>query len=224
MAVLNSAARPPRANRSQVLSLASIVVFDTAGPLVAYSLLHSGGASRVVALVLSGILPAFGVALNLSRHQRLDAIGTLVLAGILVSVAVAVASSNPKWLLLEDSVFTGVFGLVCLGSLWSRRPLMFRFALQGKGAETSAGRDFAELWHHSAGFRHVFRVITAVWGIAYLAEAAARVIIVESTSTGTAFTISKVMPYVVAGIVVAWMIPYSLRAKRRGERLRAAQR
>ncbi len=117
---------------------------------------------------------------------------------------------------------TGVFGLVCLGSLWSSRPLMFRFAFEFVGAETPKGRDFAGRWRY-AGFRHTFQVITAVWGVAYLAEAVVRVIIVESSSAGAAFTISKIMPYAVAAIAVAWMIPYSLRAKRRGEALTAAR-
>jgi hypothetical protein len=60
-----------------------------------------------------------------------------------------------------------------------------------------------------------------VWGVAYLAEAAARVIIVETTSTSTALTVSKVMPYVVAAGIIAWMIAHGRRARREGERLAA---
>ena len=60
-----------------------------------------------------------------------------------------------------------------------------------------------------------------VWGVAYLAEAAARVIIVETTSTGTALTVSKVMPYVVGAAIVAWMIAHGRHARREGERLAA---
>ncbi len=213
---------PPAADRPRWQSLAPIVVFDLAGPLVVYSLLRSGGVSLVAALVLSGIPPAFGVALNFRRNRRLDAIGALVLIGIVVGAVLGLISSSPKWVLVEGSVPTGVFGLVCLGSLWSSRPLMFRFALEFMGADTPKGRDFADKWRY-AGFRHTFRVTTVVWGIAYVAEAVARVIIVESTSAGTAFTIAKIMPYGVAGLVVAWMIPYSLRAKRRGEALTAAR-
>ena len=60
-----------------------------------------------------------------------------------------------------------------------------------------------------------------VWGVTYLAEAAARVIIVETTSTGTALTVSKVMPYVVAAALFAWMFAYGRHARREGERLAA---
>ena len=60
-----------------------------------------------------------------------------------------------------------------------------------------------------------------VWGVAYLLEAAARVVIVEFTSTGTALGISKVMPYVVAGVLAAWNVAYGRQARRKGERLGA---
>lgn len=218
---MGSDAEAPATNRSRLQSLAPIVVFDLAGPLAAYSLLRSNGWSTVSALLLSGVFPALGVALGLARHRRLDSIGALVLVGIGVGTALGLTSSNSRLVLLEGSVPTAVFGLVCLASLWSRRPLMFRFALEFKGAETPGGRDFDARWRY-AGFRRTFRVITAVWGIAYLAEAAARVYIVETTSTGAALSISKVMPYAVAAILVAWMTVYGLRAKRRGERLAAA--
>ena len=52
-------------------------------------------------------------------------------------------------------------------------------------------------------------------------EAAARVIIVEMTSTATALTVSKVMPYVVAATLFAWMFAYGRHARREGERLAA---
>jgi len=59
--------------------------------------------------------------------------------------------------------------------------------------------------------------------VVYLAEAAARVIIAETTSTSTALAVSRVMPYAVAAVLVGWMVAYGRRAKREGERLAAAQ-
>ncbi|MGH3204789.1 MAG: VC0807 family protein [Streptosporangiaceae bacterium] len=207
--------------RARIGSFASIAIFDVAGPLVAYQVLRSHGMSEVSALVLSGVFPALGVAFAVIRHHRLDAIGGLVLIGIAVGTVLGLASGSPRLVLVEGSVPTGIFGLVCLGSLWTRRPLMFRFALEFIGPETPKGRDFDGRWQY-AGFRRVFRVMTVVWGVAYLAEAVARVIIVENTSAGTALTISKIMPYAVAGVLVAWMAVYGQRAKRRGEHAAAA--
>jgi hypothetical protein len=209
-------------NRNRLLSLAMIGVFDIAGPLVAYSMLRSAGQSQVSALILSGAFPALGIVVGVIRHRRVDTIGVLVLAGIAVGTVLGLLSGSPRLVLAEGSVPTAVFGLLCLGSLRARRPLIYRFALEFIGADTSKGREFESLWQHE-GFRHAFRLYTLVWGVVYLAEAAARVIIVETASTSTALTVSKVMPYAVAGSLMVWMTVHGHRARREGERLAAAQ-
>src|SRR6266480_7848343 len=207
-------------NRNHFLNLAMIAVLDIAGPLVAYSMLRSAGQSAVTALVLSGAFPALGVIASLIRHRRADTIGVLVLAGIVVGTVLGLLSGSPRLVLVEGSVPTAVFGLLCLGSLWARRPLIYRFAIEFIGADTPKGRNFESLWQYP-GFRHAFRLYTVVWGVAYLAEAASRVIIVETTSTSTALTVSKVMPYVVGAALAAWMFAYGRHARREGERLAA---
>jgi hypothetical protein len=211
---------PPARDRSRLRSAAKIVIFDIAGPLVAYQLLRSSGMSSVSALVLSGILPGVTVLSGLIRRHRVDAVGALVLAGIAVGTVVGLLSGNPRLVLVEGSVPTAVFGVLCLASLWSRRPLIYRFALEFMGQDTPRGREFESLWQYY-GFRHTFRLFTVVWGVAYLAEAAARIVIVETTSTGTALAVSKVMPYAVGGALAAWMFLYGRHARRQGERLAA---
>src|ERR1700680_4207473 len=102
--------------------------------------------STVSALVLSGIFPAAGLALGMARDRRVDVVGVLVLLGIAVGTGLGLASGNARLVLLEGSVPTAVFGAVCLGSLWTRRPLMYRFAVEFIGADTPKGRDFADRW------------------------------------------------------------------------------
>jgi hypothetical protein len=217
-----STATAPARNRSRLWSVAQIVIFDTVGPLVAYQMLRSAGLSAVSALVLSGVLPGIAVLGGFIKRRRLDAVGALVLAGIAVGTVLGLVSGNARLVLLEGSVPTAVFGLLCLASLRSRRPLIFRFAHEFMGPDTPRGREFDSLWQYP-GFRHLFWLYTVVWGLAYLAEAAARVVIVENTSTGTALAISKIMPYAVTGLLVLWMIVTGRRARRQGERLAAQQ-
>jgi hypothetical protein len=226
MSVPEPAPPAPPADRGRLRSLAPIAIFDVIGPLVAYSLLRSAGLSEVTALVLSGVLPLIEVSVSVVRRRRLDVIGAVVLIGIVVGSILGLVSGNARLVLLEGSIPTAVFAVVCLGSLWPRwssRPLIFRFALEFMGADTPKGRDFDDRWRYP-GFRHAFRVITVVWGVAYLAEAAARVVIVETTSAGTALAVSKLMPYAVAAVIVAWMIAYGRHARRAGERAGAAAR
>lgn len=207
-------------DRKRISSLLKIAVFDVGGPLAAYQILRAAGLSPVTALILSGVFPAAGVIMGIIQQRRVDAVGVLVLAGIVVGAILGLVSHNPKLVLDEGSVGTGVFGLLCLGSLATSKPLMYRMAMEFIGPESKQGREFTSLWQYKE-FRHVFQVVTVVWGTAYLLEAAARVIIVQETTAGTGLTVTKIMPYAVAAVLVAWNVAYGKRSKRRGERLAA---
>jgi uncharacterized membrane protein len=197
------------------------VVFDIVGPLVVYYGLKGAGLSNVTALVISGVLPAFRVVGGLVSHHRIDAIGVLVLAGIVVGSAVGVVSHSARLVLLEGVVPTAVFAVVCLGSLATSRPMMYRIALGFLGPESTRGQEFVDLWRHER-FRHVFRVITVVWGLAYLLEAAAKAVIVSSMSISSAKAVTQVLPYGVGGAVALWNVWYAKRRRAEGERIRAA--
>jgi hypothetical protein len=198
-----------------------IAIFDVGGPLLAYNLLRSNGFSTVAALVLSGLFPVAGMIIGFIGHRRVDAVGALVLAGIVVGAILGLVSRNPKLVLDEGSVSTGVFGLICLGSLATDKPMMYRFALEFIGPDTVRGREFADLRQYQE-FRRAFVVITVVWGAAYLIEAAARVVIVQTASAGTALAVSKVLPYAVAAALIAWTVGYGRYQRRQGERVAAA--
>ena len=209
------------AKGGRVRSIAMIVIFDVAAPVAAYSLLRSAGMTAVTALLLSGVFPALSVTISAIRHRRLDVVGALVLAGIAVGTVLGLVSHSTRLLLVEGSVPTAIFGVACLGSLWARRPLMFSFALEFTGPGTAKGREMTRLWQYE-GYRRVFRTITAVWGAAFLLEAALRVVIVYNTSTGTALASSKVTPFLWAAILSAWTVAYGAHHKKKGERMAAA--
>src|SRR5579859_7356632 len=86
-------------NGGRFRSVAMLVIFDIAGPLAAYNLLHSAGLTAVTALLLSGIFPALGVIINAIRHRRLDVVGGLVLAGIVVGAVAGLLSHSARLLL-----------------------------------------------------------------------------------------------------------------------------
>lgn len=215
------AAGPRPAKGGRLRAIAMIVIFDVAAPLAAYSLLRSAGLTAVMALLLSGVFPALGVTIGVIQNRRLDVVGALVLAGIVVGTVLGLVSHSTRLLLVEGSVPTAVFGLACLGSLWRRHPLMFSFALEFTGPDTAKGREMTRLWQYD-GYRRVFRIITAVWGAGFLLEAALRVVIVYNTSTGTALASSKIMPFLWGAVLSAWTVGYGARQKKKGERMAAA--
>jgi intracellular septation protein A len=212
----NRAAGTGPAGAGRFRSIAMIVIFYVAIPLAAYYLLRSAGVSAVGALLLSGVFPAVGVAIGVIRHRRLDVVGALVLAGIIVGTVLALISGNAKFLLVEGSVPTAVFGAACLISLRTRRPLMFSLALEFTGPDSAKGREMTTLWQYDR-FQHIFRIITAVWGLGFFLEAALRVVIVYNTSTGTALATSNATPFIWTGVLSAWTVAYGARQRKKGE-------
>ena len=77
-------------------ALAPIIVFDVAGPLAVYYGARSAGMSTVLALVVSGALPAVRVLATVVQHRRLDAIGALVLSGIALGTVMGLASGSAR--------------------------------------------------------------------------------------------------------------------------------
>lgn len=212
---------PPEGGGARRMSLLSLAVFDVGGPLAVYYSLRAAGISTVVSLVLSGLPPAIGIGLGVVRRRRIDAIGVVVLFGILVGSVAGLATGSPKLVLIDGTVPGAVLGLVCFGSFLTARPFMFRAALEFMGPESAQGREFAGLWQYAA-FRHIISVITVVWGTVFLAETAAQIAIIEYASASTAKTTSNVMPIVVAAAATGWTVLYGRRQRARGERARAA--
>ena len=215
MSVDPAAASSTAPNRGRLQTLGPTLAFDVAGPLAVYYLLRSAGLSSVAALILSGVVPAFGIALSVLRSRRLDAIGIMVLIGILTGSILGLVSRSAHAVLLEGVVPTAVFGVVCLGSLRSSRPMMFRFALEGMGRDTRDGRAFADRWRYP-GFRHAFRVSTVVWGVMFILEAATQAVIVQTASVSLAKLTSNLLILAFAAVVIAWNIAYAKRGRRRG--------
>jgi intracellular septation protein A len=204
-------------DRSRLRALLPVAVFDIAGPIAVYYLLRAAGTAQVTALIVSGILPAAGVTISVIRHRRIDVIGLLALLGIVAGTIAGLVSHSARLVLMEGSVPTAVFGLTCLSSLLTRQPLLYRIGLETRGADTAGGRKLRALWAQPAG-QHAFRVITLVWGVTFLAEAAARVLIALTVSGGNALLIVKVMPYAVLLGLVRWMAFYTRRLSEAGQR------
>lgn len=201
--------------------IAPIVAFDIVGPIIVKSVARNNGASLTVALALSGAPPAAWIVARAIWRRQLDAVGVFVLSSIILATLVGLATGSGKLYLLDGAILTGAFGLVCLASLATSRPLMYRFALDSNGgAESPKGREFADNWRY-AGFRRVFIVITVAWGVGYVLQAAVSAAIIEATSTNKAFVINKILPYIFLAGLGAWTFVYSVRARRRGEAARA---
>jgi len=204
------------AQSSQTLGIAKNLGINVVLPLVTVNLLEAHGVGIVPALAASAIFPLAETATGFVRTRRIDAIGAISLTFIILGVASSLISGDVHFALAKESFFTAVFGLLCLASLLAPRPLIFftgrSFMAAGNPAKAAA---FSERWTLHAGFRHVLRVMTVVWGIAFLLEAAARVALVYVLPVNAVLVVSPLLAAAVFGLLMVWTIRYAKNAERR---------
>lgn len=192
------------------------IILNGVVPLVIYLLLKHYNYSDLVALSASALFPAIGSIIGIVRQRTLDLLAAITLVGIAVSIVAVLVGGDPKLLLIRESFLTGALGIACFVSFLLPRPLMFYF-----GRYFATGNDPAKtayyngLWQYQS-FRYVNRVITAVWGVAYVGEFIIRVILVYTLPIAVVLAVS---PLIIGGITVAaiaWTIAYSRKAAKRG--------
>jgi hypothetical protein len=94
-------------------------------PWISVFVLQHYGVTIVRALAISTIFPIADGAYSLLRRHRLDGVGTINICFLLASIVLTFVSGDVHILLLKGAALTGVFSLVCLGSLLAPKPLMF---------------------------------------------------------------------------------------------------
>ncbi|MGF1427171.1 VC0807 family protein [Kitasatospora sp. LaBMicrA B282] len=168
-----AAANPPPPRRRLLLTL----LWDLAVPLGLYYGLRAAGVSVFAALLLGALLPAVTCAVQWARQRTLEGPAGFVAGTMVLGVAAALVSGSPRFLLAKDGWLTGAAGLWFLLSIRAHRPLLFHFGrplLEGRfGAD---GTSWDVLWEREPAFRRIWRVSTAIWGVAMLLDAAARVV------------------------------------------------
>lgn len=132
--------------------------------------------SMVSSIIIKGALP-FVMYWMLTQYTNTSEFLALVASGV-PPLIITFQGGSPKVYLLRESFFTVAFGLALLVSLMLPRPLMFYFARYfGTGNHPENIVRFNSLWQY-AGFRTSMRVITVVWGVGFLLEAAIRIYLV----------------------------------------------
>jgi hypothetical protein len=197
------------------------LVVNMAMPWIAVQLLtRGGGFSTVAAISVAAIFPAASVIVGGLRLRRLDFIGALVLVTLIGGVALSLATQDVRFALMRAVPGATLFAVACLASLPARRPLMFFFARQ-----FTAGDDPTKIaaWNarvEIAGFRQAMRVLTAVWGLAFLAKAALWTASALLLSPAMALLSGPAIGFGAFGVLMAWTIAY---ARRGAARLAAAE-
>jgi hypothetical protein len=205
------------AGRPPILPMVWDIGLSIAVPTLSYQLSKQYvSSSEFTALLFASVFPTLKSIYDVLRRREIDPVSVIVLLGIGSGIAALLIGGSYKLLLLRESLFTFVLGLVCLGSLLlpSRRPLMFFFGrVFATGNDPAKRAAFDASWQYpQARRRH--RVITLVWGLIFVAEFAIRAALIYTVSPATVLVVS---PLVLGGatiLAILWTFRYASSGRR----------
>ena len=122
-----------------------------------------------------------------------------------VGLALTFATGDVRFLVLKDSVGTGVLGLLFLCFAVAGHPLTLA-ATQTWGRERAV--RMAELYSTVPEVRHGHLVASMVWGFGLLAEALLRVLLVFLLPISVVVGLSTALAVVVIGSLMVWTLWY----------------
>lgn len=185
-------------------------------PLVVYNLLRPHLSSDAAGLAIVSVIPAAEVGWHRWRDGSFDPIGMIAIVGLAFGLISAVLThGNALGLKLRESVLTGLFGLVCLGSLFARRPVMFflarSFATGGDEEAVAAFNDRLTI----PGVLGRYRFVTAIWGLGLVAETVVRTGFALSLSTSQFLAVAPLLGWVTIGGLLAFTTVYARKQEAR---------
>ncbi|MGW6276204.1 VC0807 family protein [Kribbella sp. NPDC055071] len=191
-------------------------------PLIVFYGLRLAGTSQFVALLAGALVTAAATVVHVIRERRVGGIQLFVLGTMVVTVAVSFISGNPRVLLIRNGWGTAALGIWCLLSLAARRPFLYeggRLILPPEKAE-----QWAQNWESHEVFRNVLRTCTAVWGVAFLVDAAVRVVMAATLPIDVVPLLDDVLLVVTLVALVVFQRTYARsRLHRDGLRLRGVR-
>ncbi|MCD2194883.1 hypothetical protein LQ327_16040 [Actinomycetospora endophytica] len=154
-----------------------VAIADVVVPIALYYVARALGVSELGSLLISSVGPIVSFAVQALVTRRVDGLAVFIGAVLVLNVVVALTAADPRTLLARDGWITGLAGLFFLATLWARRPFVFSIARPlAEGRLGPPGEDWDSVWDRFALFRRVWRVLTVLWGVGLIVDAAIRII------------------------------------------------
>ena len=152
---------------------------------------------------------------DLVRRRQVDPISLVVLLGIGADGIALLFGGSPRLLLVRESLFTGAFGVACFVSLLLPRPIMFYFGRHFMaGADPQRQAKFNAAWQlPEVRFSH--RLITSVWGCAFVGELILRIILIYNAPAATVLVVSPLLVGTLTVVTMVWAFSYGHRVRLR---------
>ncbi len=187
------------------------LVLDVGLPLVTYYVLHAAGVSNWFALLTATLVAGARIVLVAVRQRVLNALGFVMLVIFGLGLVLTFATGDVRFLVLKDSIGTGVLGLLFLCFGLAGHPLTLAAARTWAPDEAAA---MSERYRAVPAVRHGHLVVSSVWGVGLLGEALVRVLLVFLLPISVVVGLSTALAVVVIGSLTVWTGWYLRRARR----------
>jgi uncharacterized membrane protein len=196
---------PPRSIRPVLRG----VLLDIAPPLTAYYGLRALGQSEYVALLSATVLSGLKVTYDAIKARRLDPFAGYLLLTFGLSLAVGLATSDPKLLLSGNTLVNGIGALIFLGSYFVGTPLTRVVAERVHPAGDESDPD-------DEGLRRRLHVLlSAMWGTSLLVEVGVRLVVISKLSVDAANGVNTVISLSTVGLLFLATVVIARRATAR---------
>ncbi|MBB3052493.1 hypothetical protein FHS23_003527 [Prauserella isguenensis] len=194
-------------------SLLGLLLWDVGVPLAAYYGLRAAGVNEQAALLAGALLAATRMAWVGVRYRSFDGFAALLASVLGVGLILSLVSGDARFLLLKESFATGVAALLIIASCAGRNPLVL-VAVRA-GSSRSKRDEIERLRAEIPAFRRAFVRMTAVWGVALLAESALRVPLVYLLPPDVMVAVSIALLLAVVAALSGWTAWYAERVHAR---------
>jgi hypothetical protein len=163
------------------------------------------------ALIASAIPPLLWSGYELAKTRRLDAISVIVVASILFTLAATAMGGSARLIQIRDALVTGAIGMMFLGSLAMKRPIIFYLARATMARKTEAGEAAYETVWDLPGVPAVFQLLTMVWGAGLVLQTACMCYLAWIWPIGRYLLVSPFISAVIFGLLMLWSLTYIAR-------------
>ncbi|GAA1951373.1 VC0807 family protein [Amycolatopsis minnesotensis] len=196
--------------REAWLRLGASWASDVIVPIGLYYALRALDVSIWWALLAGGIIPLWRTVRTFARTRTIDRIGGAVLVMMVFGTVLSVFTGSPRLLMARESWGTGVFGLWILSTLLGAGEPFLLSALY-RVLPASQSEHWRGQWRTSAPFRRALRWMTAAWGVAFVADAIARVVMACTLPL-------DVVPVLSTVLLIALLVAVNFAGKRMARR------
>jgi len=195
---------------NKILTAGPEVFANFLAPYLVYQLLDARLSDRD-ALIASAIPPLLWSGYELAKTRRLDAISVVVVASIFFTVGATAMGGSARLIQIRDALVTGAIGVMFLGSLAMRRPIIFYLARATVARKTAAGEAAYETIWNVPGVSMGFKRLTAVWGAGLVVQTACMCGLAWVWPIPRYLLFSPFISAVIFGLLMLWSLGYIAR-------------